>query len=48
MARLCWVFVDRAAARDALARRQVCVIFNSTDQHIESSVKNLKAIEWAG
>ena len=35
MARLCWVFVDRAAARDALARRQVGMIFNSTDQHIE-------------
>src|SRR5215813_2858942 len=35
MARLCRVFVDRAAARNALARRQFGMVFHGTDQQIE-------------
>jgi hypothetical protein len=35
MARLCGVFVDRATARDALARRQFGMVFDGTHQQIE-------------
>jgi len=35
MAGLCGVFVDRATARDALARRQFGTVFDGTHQQIE-------------
>ena len=35
MAGLCGVFVDRAATRDALARRQFGMVFDGADQQIE-------------
>ena len=35
MAGLCRVFVDRAATRDALARRQFGMVFDGTDQQIK-------------
>src|SRR6476646_6518250 len=35
MAGLCRVFVDRAATRDTLARRQFGMVFDGTDQQIK-------------